>query len=253
MDKAENNYKAPAILRAAKILDYLAGSPAKPTLSELARELGLGKSTVHGLLTALAEVGWVDREGGGFAVGAKLKSLAGTDNTVRDLALLARPFMEDIAEKSGKSVAIGRLIDERMIILGAVEGRDPMRVAPRPGVALPFFAAASAKAFLSAFDNQAVIARLKKSELPRFTERTITDPALFLEEVEATRKRGYATDDEEYLRGIRAVAVPISKGAEPVAALWAVGFTSLFEEQKMESTAKELLKAASYITRLLSI
>ena len=69
---------APAVTRAALILDVLAetgGDAVGP--SELARRLGLPKSSIANICGALADAGLVRRIGTGFALGRRLAELGG--------------------------------------------------------------------------------------------------------------------------------------------------------------------------------
>jgi DNA-binding IclR family transcriptional regulator len=78
--------------------------------------------------------------------------------------------------------------------------------------------------------------------LVRFTSKSIFDQKKFFKEVEETRQRGYAIDDEEYMIGVRAVASPIQTSSSPLAAIWVVGFTSSLNDQKMERVILEIQK-----------
>ena len=67
---------APAVSRAARILEVLAESNGEPVgPSELARRLGLPKSSIANICGALADAGLVRRMGTGFALGRRLAEL----------------------------------------------------------------------------------------------------------------------------------------------------------------------------------
>jgi DNA-binding IclR family transcriptional regulator len=83
--------------------------------------------------------------------------------------------------------------------------------------------------------------------LVRFTSKSIVDQKKFLKEVEETKKKGYAVDDEEYMIGVRAIASPIQVASSPLAAIWVVGFTSSLNDQKMEKVILEIQKTAQGI------
>jgi IclR family acetate operon transcriptional repressor len=165
---------------------------------------------------------------------------------------LAQPFMEGVAERVGESVFLGVLRDEGMVILSCVEGKSEMRVTSPPGTTLPFLAAATAKIVLAGREKEEVQARLTTGPLPRFTERSIQEPERFLEEVERARRLGYGTDDEEYLRGVRAVAAPVCHGTRIVGAMWVVGFVSSLTDELVEAAGKELVQATGILSRLLT-
>jgi len=88
--------------------------------------------------------------------------------------------------------------------------------------------------------------KIRDEKLPRYTDRSITDPDQFLEEVIAAREKGYATDDEEYISGVRAIAAPINGEKGRLAAIWVVGFKASLNENKMkilEEAIKEAVEA----------
>lgn len=244
-------YRAPAIERAAQILWHLTECPTPPTLSDIARALGYGKSTVHGLLHTLEGMGWIENAGGGFRVGNGFLRLARRAFGLLELAEVAKPLMEQLAERIGESILLGIRRGEQVVILDWAEGSGEMRVSSRPGVTLPLLAAAVGKVFLAGMPPDEPRRFLADHALPRFTERSITDPEQFLAAVEQTREQGFATDDEEYLRGVRAVAAPIRFRNRTVAALWVVGFSSHLTEPNVERTAFELRQTCKVISKLL--
>jgi IclR family acetate operon transcriptional repressor len=85
--------------------------------------------------------------------------------------------------------------------------------------------------------------------LVKFTSKSILDPKRFFKEVEETKKKSYAIDDEEYIPGVRAVAAPILAASPPPAAIWVVGFSSSLNDQKMQKVVLEIRKSAEDISR----
>jgi len=241
-------YRAPAIERAARVMENLARGGGDLTLSEIARALGVGKSSALGILRALEGVGWVERLGDAYRTGSGFLHLSGG----RQLEATARPFMEELAEKFGNTVCVGRFTGDRLVIEGCVEGRGSLTIALKPGLALPLFAAATGKAYLSLLDDQAARGLLASNSLPAYTERSITDGAAFMGAIEKCRLRGWADDDEEYLRGVRAVASPIARGGRPWGALWIVGFAASMPSDKAEEMGALLSRTSLLIPRLLN-
>lgn len=252
MGANEQRYKAPAIQRAARILDHLSECATPPSLSDVARTLGYGKSTTHGLLHALEAAGWVEKVDGGFQLGRRLLGLARRSAGYPEVVETARPFLEELVRRFGESACVGRPQGEHVLIQDCVEGYGGMRVTLRRGILLPLYAAATGKVFLAALPPAEARERVARTELPSFTERSVTDPEAFLAEVERCRVRGYAVDDEEYLRGVRALAAPIRSGDATIAAIWLVGFSVSFTDAVLARAAEELTRAAMLISRLLT-
>ncbi len=248
---ADTTYRAPAVARALRVLEHLARAGSPPRLSDLARDLGYGKSTLHGLLATLETERWVVREGGRYRVGPGVLELTRDAFGLWEVAHLARPFMERVASRVGESVFVGVPRDDRVVIRGCVPGGNEMQVTARAGVTLPLFAAATGKVVLAGMEPSDAARRVRGAALEPFTDRTITDPDRLLDEVARARARGYATDDEEYLRGIRAVAVPVRRGGRTVGLLWVAGFAGRLTDGRMARAAAELVDAAGLVGRLL--
>ena len=237
-------YRAPAIRRAVQVLEYLAGCAGPVRLSEVAKQLDCGRSTVLGVLRTLEDVGWVmkDSSGVGYCVSDGLLTLTQKAFVTRDLAEVARPLLEKLSERGGESSFLGFLRGDRVVIEDCVEGGHEMCIAARPGGSLPMLAGATAKVFLAGMPEEEARELVGINPLPRFTDRTVTDPESFLGEVAKARELGYATDDEEYLRGVRAVAAPVRRSGETVAAIWVAGFSSRVTDAHLAVVREELLE-----------
>lgn len=244
-----------SILKAGKVLERLANSRQSIRLSQLSRDLGIGKSSLWGILTALESLEWVEREanGKGYTVGSGLLRLSREAFGSWDLVEIAKPFMEHLSEETGESVFLGVLREDTIVIVECVEGKGEMRVSSPPGTRLPLMAAATAKAILAAMPPEKAAEIVSSQPLPKYTEHSVTDPSRFMEEVERTKRKGYGMDDEEYLRGIRAVACAI-KGEPnlPIGAMWIVGFATRFTSEKAQKAGHELARATQRISSLLA-
>ena len=101
-------------------------------------------------------------------------------------------------------------------------------------------------------DDQA-IEIIKKKDLPEYTDQTITDPDKLMDEIRKVRSKGYATDYEEYLAGIRAVAAPITGNKKQPWAIYVVGFKASLNEEKMDILKREIKNAADTISSMVRL
>ena len=138
---------------------------------------------------------------------------------------------------------------EQVTILDVVEPRQDFKITAPVGSTISFFTPATGKAFLSAMDENEVTRRIKAKGLPAYTDKSITDPDRYLLEVKKVREKGYATDDEEYITGVRAVAALIKAENNRRAAIWVVGFKASLNENKMEILKKEIKEAVESINQ----
>jgi len=247
----KTTYSAPSVKKAFKILHTLADSSSGLGVSELAKQLKIGKSTVHGITCSLEELGVLVRDpiDKRYNIGYTLLELGRKTYGRIEWREIARPPMERLMEKVGETIFLGIMNGDHITILDVVESQNEMKITSPPGTRLPLLAGATGKVFLSQFDEKKAKEILQKVELMKFTPKSVTEPKVFLKQVEETRTRGYAIDDEEYLIGVRAIAAPIQTVSLPPAAIWAVGFTSSLNDHKMKRVVPEVQEAAQDIIR----
>ena len=244
-----SKYSAPSVKKAISILRAIVDSSTGLGVSELAKELSLGKSTVHGITSALEEMGLLIREGHQkkYRVGYTLLELGRKAHARMELREVARIPMERLMETVGETVFLGALNGDHVTILDVLESRGEFKITSPPGTRLPLLAGATARVFLAQVEGRKAIEIVKKMGLTRYTSKSVTDPGRFLREVEETRRRGYAVDSEEYILGVRAIAAPVPIPSHPPAAIWVVGFLSTLDDKKVKTAVVEIQKAAHEI------
>ena len=246
-------YQAPIIKKTFRILTYIARQRQGVGISELARELAISKSTVHGIVSGLEELGAVRRDPRNkrFSPGLTLLELGGAAYARIDIKDAARPAMEELMETSRESVFLGVRHGDHVTIVDMVESVHQLKISAPVGTTLPLLAGAIGKVFLSRLSQDRASEMLRSQEMVRYTDRTITDQTLFLEQVSQARINGYACDDEEYLAGVRAVAAPIANNGHTPAAVWVVGFKASLNRAKVEILCRQTKAAAEAIGRRL--
>jgi DNA-binding IclR family transcriptional regulator len=161
---------------------------------------------------------------------------------------VAAGTLDRLAEASGETVHLARLDGSDIVYLAKRESRHPLRLFSAIGRRLPAFATALGKALL-AERSAAEVAAAIPSPLPRLTRNSTTDPARLLEELELTRARGYAIDNEENTEGIRCFGVALPRAVPPVDAIsFSVPVARLTEERQRRMVA-ELLAAKEALRR----
>ena len=146
---------------------------------------------------------------------------------------------------------MNKILKLRVTILDIVESRNDLKITSPVGTTIPLMAAATGKVFLATKEEHQITEMIESKGLVKFTENTVTDPDLFLREIREVREKGYATDYEEYILGVRAVASPITENKYYQSAIWVVGFKTSLDDDKMETLIKETQKAAEHISRKL--
>jgi IclR family KDG regulon transcriptional repressor len=249
-----STYNAPVVGKAFAILRLLAGREASLSVTDLARSLAIGKSTVLGILAALEEQGAVVRDPATkrYGLGVTLFELGRAVDARLDLKDVARPFLGELMEKSRQSVFLGVRAGDHVTILDIVESREDLKITSPVGTRLPLLAGATGKAFLACLPEPQARALLRGKGLRRWTPNSITDPDRYLAVLADVRRNGFALDDEEYIPGVRAVASPILDGGRLPAAIWVVGFTPNMDGDKLARIARETRLAADAVGRRMS-
>ena len=209
--RGDGDSLAPAVTRAALILDVLAqaaGEPMGP--SELARRLGLPKSSIANVCGALAEAGFVRRVGTGFTLGRRLAELGGaylaTVDEVQEFYNAAR----QLPTGSEETVQFAVLDGLEVTYLARHDGRQPVRLTSGIGRRLPAFSTATGKAALASLGDADLTARLEGiTTFPRPTRKAHGSIDELLADIAEIRRRGYAMDDEETMEGVVCYGVVI--------------------------------------------
>jgi DNA-binding IclR family transcriptional regulator len=197
--------------RTLAVLEALARSPGRRGLNELARELGIPKSSLHGILRTMARRGWVETDGGGarFGLGVRALQVGAAYVDADDAVGLLSGVLDELSAEFGETVHLGRLDGADVVYLAKRESRHPLRLFSAIGRRLPAHATALGKALLAERPDP------PDRPLPALTANTITDPAVLRAELAEVRRLGYAVDRAENTEGIVcfAVAVPLHSPA----------------------------------------
>lgn len=244
-------YQAPSVKKAFQILKLISDTDGGIGISELSKSLGIGKSTVHGITVALEELGTLIRDPvtKRYTLGFTLLELGRSAHSQIDLKDVTRPVMEDLMERTRESVFVGVLNGERVTILDIVESKQDLKMTSTRGSTIPLLAGAVGKVFLANMGDERAMEIIQKKGLPRFTEHSISDPQRYLQAIKVAREKGYATDYEEYILGVRAVASPIKGENHLISAIWVVGFKTSLDDQKMKMVINATKESAEEISR----
>jgi IclR family transcriptional regulator, blcABC operon repressor len=219
---------APAVTRAAAIIDALAENPADPTaLSDLARRLGLPKSSVANICSALVEARLIRRAGAGFMLGRRLAELGGAYLATVDQVHEFYELADQLPVASEETTQMAVLDGLEVTYVARHDGRQPIRLASEIGRRLPASCTALGKAALASLDPADLAERLRGVEtLPQLTKSSHRRVADLLDDLDEIRRRGYAVDNEETAEGIVCLGVSIPQ-RRPGDGLYALSVTLL--------------------------
>ncbi|MEM1004781.1 MAG: IclR family transcriptional regulator [Pseudomonadota bacterium] len=214
----------PTNLRLLLILEEVAqrGVAVKP--SDLIEALGLAKPTVHRLLQTAEAEGFLQRDldGRSYGPGPRLRRLSVNTISSEHLRTARLAILRGVADEIGETCNLAIPDREGMIYLDRVETKWPLRIQLPIGTQVPFHCTASGKMYLSTLRRSTLDGFLSAQKLHPNTAQTITEPDALRREIRQIAQNGYSTDDEEFMPGMAAVAVPVFDGNNRLMATLAV-------------------------------
>lgn len=208
-------------------------------VSELARTVGLPKSTVHRILGELQEWGMViQNEDGRYEIGSRMFEIGSrlvTRSRLRDLAL---PALHALYQACGETIHLAVLDGRRSCLyLEKIPGTQPLKLPSRLGGRVAAHCTAVGKVLL-AFSPPEVLQDYLRVPLERLGPRSITDPALLIADLEVVRQQGFATSEDEVAPNVNGVGAPILYGDIPVAAVAVSGTAQNVKPERFVLAAK---------------
>ncbi len=235
--------------KSIQILTLIAESP-KLQVAEIARRLGLPRSTAYRYIAALRSHHLVEEalDGPGYRLGTKILELAATMSRrpVRDVAI---PYLERIARETGETTILCGLRERQGACLEKFDGHHALRVSYEIGDTYPLHTSATGKAIL-AYLNPDERRSIVKGGLAKLTETTITDPNELDREMAKIRTDGFSESSGEAIAGTRGIAAPIFSIAGRVVASIGASVPRLRGEGELRQRLINLLvQAAQDITK----
>lgn len=209
IDTAQNNGRSIA-LRPLRILECIAEANVPLTVLEVARDMGVDRSTAYRILVNLTEAGYLERDASGtrYALAHKVLWLARSLLEQDDSNARINAALTDLAAMTGETVHYSVVEGASALLTHSAKGKQRLSVDVAIGDRSPLHATSAGKILL-AFSEQEFVDSIIQLGLPRFAANTITDAARFREELENVRARGFAYDLHEFADDMQCVAVPV--------------------------------------------
>lgn len=205
------HYKVQVLDRTCDILDCLASRGPELGIAEITVALGLSKTTVHRLVSALAHRDYVRKvpDTGKYRLSTKLVELGEKARYSDGLATAASPYLRRLVAETGETAHLGVLRDGEVVSICALESKHTLRTPATVGGHTAAHSSSLGKCLLADLDSAELKLVLNSHGLVRFTARTIVTEQLLFSELAKVRRQGYAIDEEEFEPGLKCVGVPV--------------------------------------------
>ncbi len=224
--KARPRELAPALARGIQILELIASSRRTWSLTEIATELGIAKSSVFGLCGTLQAAGLLDRRSDGtYRLGIKLVDLANARLEDSDLASAFYATLESLGAFHQEAVILSIRDGADIVYVACRNSPLPLGVTFRIGMRLPACCTATGKASLSTLSDDTVRSIYARHKLVRLTVNGVATVDDLLKQLAAIRRNGYSVDDGETREHMCSFGAPVfDRGQGPAIGGVAISF-----------------------------
>jgi len=232
-----------SLIKALRILDALGDRPGGLGITDLSSALGAPKSTVHRLVATLEAAGYAvfDPPTARYVLGSRVAKLGEQLNYQSPLLTFGVSTLEQLTNNCKEASHLAILEGTEVVYVSREESKDPVRISFGMGHRAPAHCTALGKALLAGLTD-AEIRMLYKNQrkLERLTPQTCASLDDLVAQMAAIRREGIASDNEEYMPGLRCVAAPVRDFSARIVAAMSL---SMFKH-KMTAQRRALFKAA---------
>ena len=211
-------------------------------LTEIAEEMEIAPSTVHGYLSTLKKHSYLRENNGIYHLGLQFLNKGGSIRAEKEEYEIASEKVDKMAAKTGERVQF--IVEESGsgYCIYTTGGEESVNAGTRIGRQMPLHATASGKAILSELPESRVRSIIAEHDLSEFTDQTIISEDELFEELAVTRDRGYAINRGETYEGIHALAAPVQGPKGGVLGAFSIlGPRKRLEQDRLDELSELLL------------
>lgn len=246
---SENPMTIQSVVRALKILEFVADSNLPVSVQEMSAALGLSRTTTHGLVNTLVACSYLEKEPitRKYMPTSKMYGMTCTYPHKLKVMQVANNYLRGLLTRYRQTVYLGVMSTDDDILL--LKAYFPERVPNLPRVFnLPMHASGIGKTMLAFLPEERREAIIDKMELVQYTKNTITSKEKLREEINAIRQTGYGFTMAEYLDNTYGVGFPIfNERDEAIAA-----FSISGQQKDMEPLFSELIPESLEVSKTCS-
>ena len=233
--------------RVCLILELVASSQSGLKHSEISKALKIPSSSLSALLASLVcrQYLSVDPVNKLYSLDAQILALAERYLAKLDIAEISRPVVRELSTTTGESAAVGIRTGQDVMIVCREDSSQIIRRTIQIGGRFPLYATASGKVILANLPDYEVEKYFSEVKLSAVTQRTIVDLPSLRDELEKTRKLGYAYNRGESAEELVACAAPVFGMDGKVCAAVSISLPISRLTREIETSLEHIIKEAS--------
>jgi DNA-binding IclR family transcriptional regulator len=202
-------YQISSLEKGIKVLELLADHKAL-TVTEVGGGLETHRAAAHRFLATLRDLGYVEKnEDNKYELTFKMFEIGQQIAGRFEIRQIARRYMQELSKTFKETVNLGLWNGAEILHLDKIDSSEILRIDAPLGSKTPAYCTALGKAILANLTKEAINDYMKCIRLVPHGPNTILSKKKLRNELEKTRKRGYAVDNEELAQGLRCIAAPV--------------------------------------------
>jgi IclR family acetate operon transcriptional repressor len=240
--------------RGLLILETVGRAGAPVSLGQLTAVLGIDRSSAFRLANTLKRRGFLANASVGkdYILGPSVWRLSRQNDWSRMLATVAHDHLKALAAATNETAHLAVREGRKALFIDHATTSQVISISGQTGELVPLYCTSHGKALLADFDLAALKVLFGGEQLQAWTKHTIVSLNELANTCKEIRRRGYATDDSEYLEGVRCLAAPIrDKSGVVIASIGISAPSSRFPERRDAEYAAQVTEIAVQIGKLI--
>lgn len=201
-----------SIDKAVMILECLSSFPYEKSAIEISEELKINRSTVHRILNILMDNNLVYQSPSTrkYSIGARAYQIGSSYLYSQTSMEQIKIILEELAKEIKLSIGYAILVEDKILSIFELESYQAVQIGYRVGTYYPIHCGVYGKCIMAYYEPYEKLKEIVySSKLDKRGPNSITDPDKLLEEYSKIRKQGFTISDEEYMKGIVGIGVPV--------------------------------------------
>jgi DNA-binding IclR family transcriptional regulator len=248
---AQNKYNIPILEKGMEVIELIAQHPDGLTIQEMVNALVHSKTSIYRIVCSLEDMGYLhkNKQSNSFSITRKLFKIGLSSLGTTTIIEHSYDPMRRLRDKLRETVVLGTLMGTKIVILEQVIGSHHFSFILKPGMGVCLHASAPGKVFMANVDASERDEILSKIEFTKFTDRTITNAADYMKELDLVKDCGYGLDRGEELSGVRCIGAPIyNQAGKTAASVWISGPAERISDEAILEYSSEVVACANEIS-----
>lgn len=236
--------------RGLLILEAVGKSGEPVSLGHLAALLGIDRSSAFRLANTLKRRGFLANPSAGkdYVLGPSVWRLSRLYDWSKMLAKVAHHHLKTLAADTNETAHLAVREGRKALFIDHAATSHVIAISGQTGELVPLYCTSHGKALLADFEERDLTRLFGGKQLKPFTKNTIRDVRSLAAECGQIRACGFATDESEYLEGVRCVAAPIrDRGGAVIASIGISAPASRLSRERAKECAAKVVAAADQV------